>query len=412
MAIKGPRSALSQFLEEENIKVEKKSDQADKNVKNDHIVKNPIQTEKRKSKRIRHTQPYEIVNIKEEMNEDTIFFSNIHTNYKNHKFEDDDQIEKYCAFLYETGFMTQHIFNYLADKVINKFIVYDCSMIQNFEKIKNMKCLKLNYCGQLQESQMEEILKNNPYLETLHITGAFLLEKINLDNQKQLKDLSVQNCSRLQNDFITQLSNYSILDTLNISYCFGINKNAKLKVNVKNLYLNRVRITKRFFKYLNRSLIEELSISFCPYFFRNDTEKLNFRKFTSLKKLHIDGISEIDRIKINTLEELRASYCFSLSLPTENTNLKILDFSHNNLSFADLNEIFLFKDIEFLNISFCMNVSNEFVIDCIEKLKKLKTIVVFGCFNLTEELGALAWKIKDSVRIIGNHAETKFLLDN
>lgn len=411
MSLRGPRSALSQFLEEENIKVEKNGNIQNKNEKLQKNTEKNTKLPLKSPKRLKYSHPIEIVNFKINNSIKNLILKKIHSNYKIFKFND-DQIQLYLDFLYENMCLTQEIFDYISKCVKNKLKILDCSMITKFDILKGLKILKLGYCGQLRDSSMRIILKNNPELEILHIKGAFLLENLDLSKHKKLKEVDVSQCSRLNDNFLEQFEKLKNIESLNISNCFGITKKAVLKKNVKKLFLDRVPISKKFFEGIQVNLIEELSISHCPNLFRNKKNRLKFKKFENLKKLNIDGISEIKKLKISNLIELKASNCFSLCLPLKNKNLKMLSLSNYEFSKENLKNIFEFKNLEFLDISFSENVEDQFVLDCLQNLPNLKKIVVFGCFKLTENLGETAWKIKERIQIIGNHSETKYLLNN
>lgn len=408
MGIRGPRSALSQFLESENIKVEKpESSPQIKEEKEQVIAPKPT----RKNKRLKFSHPTEIVNFRGRRSVTEILLQKIHANIFKFKLND-DQIEEYANFLFEKLSLTQEIFDHISECASEKFTIRDCSMIKSFDKIKNLKHLYLGYCGQLKNSSMKQILDNNPDLETLHISGAFLLEDLDLSKHRKLQNLNVKDCSRLTNTFMDNLNTHSTLKYLNISHCFRINRKAKLNINLQRLSLDRVHITKKFFKSIDLSQIEDLSIGNCPFLFKNGKNRLKLKNFTALKKLNIEGISEIPKIKNRNLEELRASNCFPLVLPPFQKHLRYLDVSNCNLTEKDLSKILNYSNLEYLNISFNPLVDDKFVLKAIKKFKNIREIVVFGCFLLSEDLGDLAWKIKDSIKIVGNHSETKFLLES
>ncbi|KRH94324.1 hypothetical protein M153_2990008639 [Pseudoloma neurophilia] len=404
MGIKGPRSALSQFLEEENIKVvNKEKTQATSPSQPLVVRKGP--------KRLKFSHPTEIVNIVDKTSLKDKILDKIHETPCQYNFTD-DQLLEYSLYLYKKIDLTQEIFDHLASCAKERLYVYDCSNILNFDGIKGLKYLHLGYCGQMRNKHMDLLLKNNPDLVSLNLEGAFLLENLNLSKHCNLRDLSVRECSRLTNSFIDHLNTHSKLDLLDISHCFAITKKAQLKIDIKCLKLDRVAVTTRFFKQIDILKIEELSISNCPFLFKNGKNKLKLKKFRSLKKLNIEGISEISKVKIKNLEKLHAHNCFNIHLSSKYKNLTHLDVSNINLSQSQLNKILKYKKLEYLNLSFSQIVDDQFVLDVLKNSPKIKTIVVFGCFQLTEKLGELAWQIKDSIKIIGNHAETKFLLQN
>lgn len=415
MGLRGPRSALSQFLEEENIRIaiddhKKESNIEQPSEKNQNLTNLSIQKPKR-VKKLKFSHPTEIINISDVKTLKQKVLEKIHANIFQFKLSD-TQIEEYSLFLLKNLCLTQDIFNHIANCSKERFIAYDCSMITEFDHIRSLKHLHLGYCGQLRNKDMTEILQNNKELESLYISGAFLLENLDISQHRKLKYISVRECSRLKNNFIDHLNIHDNLELLDISHCFGLMKKAQLRLNVKCLRIDRVNITQRFFKHIDVTVLEELSISNCPRLFKDGKNILRLKKFKSLKILNIEGISEIKTIKIKCLETLKAANCFSLTLSTKYKNFKHLDISNINLSLSELQKIFTYKHLKYLNISFNRSVDDQFVLKMLKTSPKIKKIIVFGCFLLTKELGKLAWQIKDTVKIIGNHAETKFLLEN
>ena len=69
------------------------------------------------------------------------------------------------------------------------------------------------------------------------------------------------------------------------------------------------------------------------------------------------------------------------------------------------------NSIKELDISWCSNITDEIVISLMEKTK-IEKIYVFGCFNLTDITAKFSYKYKDTVTIVGNHAETRYLIQN
>ncbi|ELQ75580.1 hypothetical protein THOM_1443, partial [Trachipleistophora hominis] len=439
MSIRGPRSALSKFLEEENIKVDKtnKIKENDKRASSDNVItvdagnndkrglticgrsfKNENNTTRQK--RIRYSRPIEIVNLRQELTLRTAVLQKIHENLAVFKLND-EQIVEYSKFLYKNRALTPEIFDCLVNYASKKLVVYDCSMIEKFDICKNFEHLELHYCGQMKNDDISQILRHAVGLKVLKLTGAFLLEKINLrpyingerkENMNKLIEIDVSHCSRLKDNFIAQVNRYTRIEALNISFCYGITEKSRLKISPRRIVADETRISRKFFKMKDCSLLEELSIANCPVLFFKGKNRIDLCKFTRLRKLNIEGISEMEQIGIDTLEELRAANCFNLSLPLHNDKLRILDISKINYTRDILAKLNRLSRLEYLNISFNENVDDDLIIEYVTTLKNIKTIVVFGCFKLTKELGRLAWLIKNNIKIIGNHAETKYLLEN
>lgn len=413
MGIRGPRSALSKFLEEENIKVKNiKSERGSDTQKVQEEAGFKIQ-KKQRIKKIRYSKPVEIVNLRQEITLKSTILQKIHLNLENYRLSDDHMLE-YSKFLYDQNLLTQEIFDYLVECATDKLVIYDCSMIERFEVFKGLKHLELHYCGQLKQHNLNEILKKQNRLETLKLTGAFLLESIDLSllNNTKIREIDVSSCSRLNDGFIEQINELGNLELLNISFCYGITKKASLRINVNKIVADETKITRKFFKMKDLSMVQELSIKNCPLLFMREKNVLDFSKFENLKRLNIEGISQIREINIDGLVELRAANCFNLELPFHCQNLKILDITKINYAKEILEKILQFSMLEHLNLSFNENVDDSLIFGLLKTLKCINTVVIFGCFELTKELGKLAWSIKSSIKIIGNHAETRFLLEN
>ncbi|ELA48430.1 hypothetical protein VCUG_00039 [Vavraia culicis subsp. floridensis] len=438
MSIRGPRSALSKFLEEENIKVDGKKAIKDKKKEencDDRVVVGLSGADEcsstlngqslkkvtgaTRTKRIRYSRPIEIVNLRREETLRTAVLQKVHANLTAFKLHDEHIVE-YSKFLYDNRLLTPQIFDVLVEYATKKLVVYDCSMIEEFELHKNFEHLELHYCGQMKDKDIAQILSYAVDLRVLKLTGAFLLENVDLmpymskkkQRMSKLVEIDVSNCSRLRDNFITRVNQLIHLESLNISYCYGLTDESRLTISPKKIIADGTKIGERFFGMNEHITLEELSIANCPVLFANGKNHIDLCKFTRLRKLNIEGISEIKHIGIDTVEELRAANCFSLTLPLHNNLLKVLDISKINYPRDELMKLNQFSKLEYLNISFNENVDDDIVIGYITNMKHIRSVVVFGCFGLTKELGRLAWSIKNDIKIIGNHAETKYLLEN
>lgn len=424
MVIKGPRSALSKFLKENNIKVSNygKNTQQKDDVNNDmkHFIHTRKQKIYKKNKRIKPDLPFEIINFECKMTLKLLVLEKIHNNFCSYKLND-EQVHEYSMYLHKKRLLTQRIFDHLVECADKKLIVYDCSMISTFNICKDLHHLELHYCGQLTEEQLNSILRHNKNLKVLKITGAFLLKNIDLFGtdqhnrlhvQKHLRVIDFSNCSRLNNSCFNQINQLNELDLLNISYCYGFTSECRLKINVKRIIADETKISDKFFMMKDINYLDELSIANCPLLFVDKGTFAEFIGFFKLTKLNIEGISPIQHVRLNTLNELKAKNCFNLAMPLENSDLKVLDISRIDYSRDDLKLIMHFKNLEYLNVSFNSNVDDLLIAEYVSKIKNIKTIVLFGCFKLTKKCGELAWSIKNSIKIVGNHAETMYLMDN
>lgn len=365
-----------------------------------------------RTKRIRYSRPTEIVNLRLEETLRTAVLQKVHANLTAFKLHDEHIVE-YSKFLYDNRLLTPQIFDVLVEYATKKLVVYDCSMIEEFELHKNFEHLELHYCGQMKDKDIAQILSYAVDLRVLKLTGAFLLENVDLmPYMSKLVEIDVSNCSRLRDNFITRVNQLIHLESLNISFCYGLTDECRLTISPKKIIADGTKISERFFGMNEHITLEELSIANCPVLFANGKNHIDLCKFTRLRKLNIEGISEIKHIGIDTVEELRAANCFSLTLPLHNNLLKVLDISKINYPRDELMKLNQFSKLEYLNISFNENVDDDIVIGYITNMKHIRSVVVFGCFGLTKELGRLAWSIKNDIKIIGNHAETKYLLEN
>lgn len=395
--IKGPRSALTDFIEEKKIKI-KVSKSSPAAVKPTSTVPKP----KRRHKAPSYAKPTETVNfetsekmeIEREVNEMLENLENM--------APDDSKLRKLSIFLSARRKMNKFYFDYLVKNVTEQLVVFDCSMIRDCEFAipKRLKSLELFQCGQIKPQTLNIILGSMNALQVLKITGAFLLDSFVLPPSVRILD--VTNCSRLNDEFISSINeSFTSLDELRLSYCYGISKNARLTTNVSRLYICETKISSDFIKYPEN--LRHLSIKRCP--------NINILPdLVDIQYLDVEGIVPLTLLPdLTSAEYLNISFCSRIS-KFASSALKSLNVSHMHLTHAQLAQIYECKSLQILDISWNPIVDDNVLNELIEKLN-LKTLRVFGCFMLSIKSVEFSYNIRERCLVIGNPAETHYLLN-
>lgn len=399
--IKGPKSALTDFIADNGITINHIKSPKSKE-KEENKIQNP---KKQKNKKIRFEKPSELSNIPNKIvSLEDEHISNILQDTNNFR-HDDKTFELIAQYLSRKRLMNNFYFNLISESCTEKFKIYDCSMIKDNEyKVhKNLKFLELHQCGQLTGETLSNILRDMKSLECLRITGAYLIEDFNLPPGLSILDLS--NCSRLSDLIIEKINKlYVKLDELRLSFCYRLTDKAILKTEVKRLYICETNLTESFYSTFNNiSKIEFLSLNNCP--------KINsLPPMDHVIHLDIQGMVNLEKLKIsNGIKSLNISYCYNLR-SIEFPNLEELNVSHINLNENELMDLCKNKKLKYLDLSWNHHLNDEILIYIIENLN-LKILIVWGCFGLTSKSAKLAWALKDKLSIIGNPSETRYLLD-
>jgi hypothetical protein len=429
--IKGPKSALSDFIKESNIKVGNKRKELD-------LIVPKVEIKKSK-KSVKFSKPFEFVNAEIPFNaeKDQIYTkflqeieqydlnNSLHKNQSNesnvsneldeslNKIRKNDKkiydplfLNEFAMFLSKNRKMNAFLFNFLVKHSVDKLFIYDCSMIKDFEFVilKDLTSLELYQCGQLSEDSLNCILSQMAGLKTLKITGAFLLENFNIPTT--LSVLDVSNCSRLKNQFIENLnSNRSMsLEELRLSFCYGLTDEAVLEIQVSNLFICETRLTERF--YSNLTKLKSLSVKRCPKI--NSIPELNL--FEQLEYLDVEGIVTLKALPSSeNLLHLNITDCFQIK-ELYFLNLKYLNLNNCQIDQNTVDQILKMKSLKELNVSWNTFVDDGIFSRFVSELN-LEMIVVFGCFGLTKRSVDFAYKNKNLIKVIGNPSETKYLLE-
>lgn len=408
VSIRGPRSALTDFIEEHKIKI----------VKHDQsIVCNTNQVRTKKTKVMKKTQPKEITNIDKNVKKlEDLALNAIYQNYKTFQMND-NLLDLFSKYLSRERKMNIDLFSYLVASCEKRLFIYDCSMIKDSEFVikENLETLELHYAGQITERRLNLLLKKQTKLKRLVITGAYLLESFT--PPKSLIYLDVTNCSRLSNKFITQINkSFKKLNTLKLSYCYGLTDKCVLKIAVENLYICETYLTFAGISH-NKNIYKakSLSIKGCTNILASEgDEDLDIGKFTLLEHLDCEGISTLQDVRITEkIVSLNLSYCYNINIDflRECTDLEYLNLSKVNIVYDKVKLITKLTKLRMLNISWTESLTDNLLLDIITNCKNLEKIYVFGCFNLTTKIGELAWSKSNSIEIIGNPSETRYLLN-
>lgn len=401
-SVKGPKSALTDFIEENQIKL--------KNTNSSSLIssKKNEKSHIKRPKKIQYSKPFEAVNfdiipIKNNEEEMENLLEAIKSGEMSKSVLDDQTITKIEVYLGKTRKMNKLFFDFLVNQATDSLRILDCSMIKDSELVipKRLKRLELYQCGQMKEETLNFIAESMPDLEILKITGAFLIE--NFTVPKKIRVLDVSNCSRLTDNFISNINNSVVhLDELKLSYCYGFSKNAVLSINVNKLFICETKLSERFIE--NILEINALSVKRCPNI-------NNIYKFSHLEYLDVEGIVTLEDIpECPNITYLNISYCQNIKIQVL-PKIKYLNMSHSNITNEQIKAILQCKSLEILDISWNSIVDDKVIDELVENLNLIK-LFVFGCFSLTKLSVDLAYKIKDRCLIVGNPAETSYLLDN
>lgn len=393
-SIKGPRSALTDFIESEGIKI------TNKRTKITSVIEIELKRNKKTTpKRIKTEKPTEFLNhkSKEEIELDEKM-QNVISEF-DIKDLSDETLNEVSEYLSRNRLMNQDWFNKLKDRATNLLSVFDCSMIKSnqFINFNQLRILTLHQCGQITESCINKVLINMKDLKELNLTGGYLLE--NIDIPKSLTKINLSDCNRLMDIFIDQLNKkFTHLEELRLSRCYRLTPNAHLMVKVDKLFVCGTLISENFIK---NTLIEELSVNMCP----NIQSVPIFKK---IRYLDINGIVTISDLKLpKTIEHLSISRCSDIRYYFY-PNLISLDISHFNVDISD--EIFKCKNLKILNVSWNQNFDDSAFKKIIQNLD-LSKLYVFGCFSLTIESCRALISSKSACKVIGNPSETIFQMD-
>jgi Leucine Rich repeat len=409
--IKGPKSALTDFIEESGIEVRKRNikraeneESSDNKAERTENEKSRI-LKKSKVKKIRNSKPLEIGNLDFQVKSlEEMCIENVLANPENFQFTD-KRLNLISMYLCRKRRMCLEYFNFLMEKCTESISIYDCSMIKDsdFYIKKNLKRVELFLCGQITEVTLNEMLRDNDSIEVLRITGAYLIEKFNLP--PTLKVLDLTNCSRIENTIITNINDtYKKLEELKLSYCYNLTDEVPLQIEVERLFICESKLSEKFYKNSkNLKNMKALSVRRCA--------KINsLPKFTKIEYLDIDGLVELDNLSLpDTIKYLNASYCYNLK-KFNYKNLEYLNVSKVGLSVQDLREIAELKSLKTLDLSWNNELTDDILKYLVDNLN-LHEFIVFGCFALTAKSAGLAWQIRNKVRIVGNPAETTYLLN-
>lgn len=314
--------------------------------------------------------------------------------------------------------MSDYYFQYLLNNCDKELYIYDCSMIKNelFILNKQLIVLELHYCGQLRDTMLNSMISNMSSLKKLVIKGGFLLNNIKLP--KNVEHIDVSDCSRLKDDFIDYINgNYECLKMVKLSKCYGLTEHCMLRVFVECIHICDTNLSHLFFKFLlNVGRIRELSIRKCPNLFRlNNKNIVILENFKQLEYLDIEGISTIKQLNVaSCLRHLNLTCCYNVEIGSLllNVNLEYLNLSRLNLGVDGLKMVVRFVELRVVILNWSEKLTDDVLEYILMRLSKLEVVHVFGCFNLSERSGEMAWERKNKVRIIGNPAETRFLLNN
>lgn len=424
-SIKGPRSALTDFIREEGINIDDinkmsyiKIDELIKNIedpKNTDLINNKsineeLIKEKPKKKKIRTYKPFEIINRYNFFHSlEYKAFQKILSKLEDPTFSKnitDKQLEIISECLSLTRNVNEKTYNFLASNFNKKFVCKDCSNLKNLGSITSNKLeyLELRLCGQITSAEINSLIKRQKKLKTLIFTGCFGAEDLQIP--LRIKHLDLSKSSRLNTNFLKKLKH---LDYLNISFCNSFDENFILNCQVKRIECEETFISDQFFKNIDLSKIFHLNLKNCL----NISKNFDFNSFENIEILEVEGISTIKNLKLpQTLKKLNIKNCFGLTdfLFLKNlTNLEDLNISNLELTKEDFENILKLKNLKRLNISWNGEVDDEFV-GSLCKLEFIEEINVFGCFKLTEKVAEYAWT-NGRIEITGNPAETKFLLN-
>ncbi|KAF9764674.1 F-box/LRR-repeat protein 4 [Nosema granulosis] len=413
--IKGPRSALTDFIEENNLKINPefiKKRKAEKKEDVEPKTEQPVSVKKKRTKKIKHKMPVELINLEtiNRSNED-LEVEELLIDLDNIKSLSDEQLKNLSSYLSRNRIYNEEYVHKIIQLCSDRLVIYDCSEIKDeiYHKIdKNLKTLELYQCGQLTSKTLNLILSKQQSLEVLRVTGGYLLTDILLP--PTLKVLDLTHCSRLDDDIIDEINRKcKLLEELRLSFCYKITGSINLEVPVKRLYLCETNISEEFvFNIPKISQISALSVKRCQ---RINNLPLKFKK---LEYLDVEGITELNSLCLTkTMKILNCKQCFKLTESLPGLLKKTVNMEELNISYLPVDQAILsgLKKLKILDISWCPQVDDNFVVALLDKLA-LKKIFVFGCFKLSPNISESSWKDSDSTKILGNPGETKYLILN
>lgn len=397
-SIKGPRSALSDFIQESNIKIgPRRSVDSEFPV---HAV-----THKTKQKRAKLAKPFELVNLETiKADQENKILEKVLEQIETVEITD-QLLNKISMYLSRKRMMSKEFFDFLISKCRDSISIYDCSMIKNEDLIvtKGLKSLELFQCGQITENTLNCILSQMRNLENLKITGAFLLENFNVP--QTLISLDVSNCSRLNDLFISSMEgSLPKLNELHLSFCYGFTKEAKLPISVEKLFICETKLTDQF--YADIPSLKRLSIKRCP----NVDTLSSIQNYQNLEYLDVEGIVTLTSLPASkSLIHLNVTDCGHIKT-FDFPNLKYLNVSNIGVGQDQVDQILKMKNLKELDISWNPFIDDKTFTDIVTGLS-LETIFVFGCFGLSKDSVDFAYKNKTALKVLGNPSETKYLLD-
>ncbi|EOB14890.1 hypothetical protein NBO_13g0067 [Nosema bombycis CQ1] len=405
-SIKGPRSALTDFIEENNIKIRPNGFIND-NLLLEKPVK-PVEQRKKRVKRVKKQMPVELVNLDTINKTDKdIKVEEILENLENINYLEDDQLRDISSYLSRHRIYNRNFIAKIIKLSSDNLVIYDCSDIKDEDYIinKNLKVLELYQCGQLTSSRINKILKAQKKLEVLRLTGGYLVTELELP--KSLKVLDLTNCSRLDDRIITEINRkYKTLEELRLSFCYKINGNIQLKIPVNKLFLCETKITEDFICNIPKiDQVKALSLNKCPLVNNLPIE------FKSIEYLDIEGLTELKNLNIcSKLKILNCKQCFNLPLELLSyfESLEILNISYLQFDFDTISYFTFLKE---LDISWCPSVFDNLIFEILDKFN-LEKMYVFGCFGLSPKMSEDSWNNNRRTKVLGNPAETKFLILN
>ena len=257
----------------------------------------------------------------------------------------------------------------------------------------NLKKLNLNACGIKCEEFVKSVFDIKG-LETLKI-GA---NKLNFDFKEivrgkardTLKILDIQNCSINSTDSIKCLTDFPVLEQLNLSYntisiikddfSLGISKNSLKELDMSNCDLNQAVLH----AITDCSNLENLNLSVNYFNDITDDFSLGVSKY-SLKEVDISSsylghnglkaFTECEKIEIfDVSNNLFGNIPTNFSFNNLKNTLKDLNISQCNLNINGFNTVLECERIEILNISLndLSDIPDNFIMKFKESLKELE----------------------------------------
>lgn len=328
-----------------------------------------------------------------------ICLKKIEENFTTNAILKGESLDLFSKYLADKNKMNHEYFSYIINQSDDSLKIYDCSMIKDeyFLINKSFKNIELINCGQLTEETANKLINFNKNLEELSLIGAFQISKLNLPNKLKVLNLSD---TKITDEFIEYLNTkYNKLDKLVLQRCYNL-KESTLKIKVRHLDISDTLVKSNFIQHFKE--IEYLNVSNCDI-------TLDTSNLVNLNHLFVEN-TQIKVINTNLISlNVKNNKTFTeLNLTNE---IEYLNISGLNLYSSELRKIVNYKKLRNLDLSWNENVTDDLIEEIINALF-LENLYVFGCFNLTEHTGKFAYEIYPKTRIIGNPAETKYLLSN